>query len=165
MLSRPLIGFLALLSSGVSFSPPSWTTTPRSASARPLTTMFSTTEAPPMKAGSTNFPQYTDEQLKAALDSLLEGSTDRAFDGRHLFGFGDVDHTLSKLQAITATRILDYKAYLVRIVPSFLLCHSFLRSFSLTVPWLGFTGRSFDTLGRILAGKNPRLLEGTWTHS
>lgn len=69
-----------------------------------------------MTAGSTNFPEYTDEQLKAALDSLLEGSTDKAFDGRHLYGFGDLDHKLSKLQAITATRILDYQAFLVRTI-------------------------------------------------
>jgi indole-3-glycerol phosphate synthase/phosphoribosylanthranilate isomerase len=62
------------------------------------------------------YPQYTPEQLKAALDSLLEGSSDPAFDGRHLFGYKDgvqdPNHELSKLQAITATRILDYERYL-----------------------------------------------------
>ena len=59
------------------------------------------------------FPTYTDAQLKAALDGLLEGSKDPAFDGRHLFGFNDPDHQLSKLQSITATRILDYETFLV----------------------------------------------------
>ncbi len=46
------------------------------------------------------------------MEGLLEGSSDPAFDGRHLFGYGDPDHELSKLQAITATRILDYDRYL-----------------------------------------------------
>lgn len=58
---------------------------------------------------------YTPEQLKAALDGLLEGSSDPAFDGRHLFGYTNgvqnPNHELSKLQAITATRILDYERY------------------------------------------------------
>jgi len=58
------------------------------------------------------YPEYSEEQLKAALDSLLDGSTDPAYDGRHLFGFQDPNHKLSKLQAITATRILDYERYL-----------------------------------------------------
>lgn len=110
MLSR-LVGFLSILSLGVSFNSPSISRGPFSSTAK-----YSTTDAPPpMTSGSANdFPQFTDEQLKAALDSLLEGSTDKTFDGRHLFGFGDPDHKLSKLQAITATRILDYDAYLVR---------------------------------------------------
>ena len=60
------------------------------------------------------FPTYTDGQLKAALDGLLHDSKDPAFDGRHLFGYGDPNHQLSKLQSITATRILDYETYLVR---------------------------------------------------
>ena len=60
------------------------------------------------------FPTYTDDQLKAALDGLLQDSKDPAFDGRHLFGYGDPNHQLSKLQSITATRILDYETYLVR---------------------------------------------------
>ena len=68
-----------------------------------------------MTAGSKNFPEYTDDQLKGALESLLEGSSDKDFDGRHLYGFGNPNHQLSKLQSITATRILDYEAFLVRI--------------------------------------------------
>jgi hypothetical protein len=71
----------------------------------------STTEAKPVEM--TTFPEYSEEQLKAALDGLLEGSSDPAFDGRHLFGTGDPNHELSKLQSITATRILDYQAFLV----------------------------------------------------
>jgi len=43
----------------------------------------------------------------------LDGSSDPAHDGRHLFGFEDYpNHELSKLQSITATRILDYQRYL-----------------------------------------------------
>lgn len=59
-------------------------------------------------------PPYTDEELRAALNGLLDGSDDPAFDGRHLFGRGDprIPHELSKLQVITATRILDYDRYL-----------------------------------------------------
>jgi hypothetical protein len=71
----------------------------------------STTEAKP--AEMTTFPEYSEEQLKVALDGLLEGSNDPAFDGRHLFGVGDPNHKLSKLQSITATRILDYQTFLV----------------------------------------------------
>jgi hypothetical protein len=71
----------------------------------------STTEAKP--AEMTTFPEYSEEQLKAALDGLLEGSSDPAFDGRHLFGTGDPNHKLSKLQSISATRILDYQTFLV----------------------------------------------------
>ena len=67
-----------------------------------------------MDSKTSNFPEYSEEQLKGALDSLLQGSKDPSFDGRHLFGFGDANHKLSKLQAITATRILDYNTYLVR---------------------------------------------------
>jgi indole-3-glycerol phosphate synthase/phosphoribosylanthranilate isomerase len=58
------------------------------------------------------YPTYTDEQLHAALDGLLVGSTNPDFDGRHLYGYGDPNHQLSKLQSITATRILDYDRYL-----------------------------------------------------
>jgi len=59
------------------------------------------------------YPQYSNEELKDALHSLLESSSDPAHDGRHLFGFEDYEnHELSKLQSITATRILDYDRYL-----------------------------------------------------
>ena len=79
------------------------------------TTLQSTTE----KKSSTStqsmseYPEYSKEELKDALYSLLEGSSDPAHDGRHLFGFEDYpNHELSKLQSITATRILDYERYL-----------------------------------------------------
>lgn len=57
---------------------------------------------------------YSDEELRGALESLLEGSDDFAKDSAHLFGFnreGNVcdSHHLSMLQVITATRILDYR--------------------------------------------------------
>ena len=58
---------------------------------------------------------YTEDELKAALNSLLDGSEDPSFDGRHIFGFNDPEHKLSKLQSITATRILDYNKFLVRL--------------------------------------------------
>ncbi|KAL3917212.1 MAG: hypothetical protein SGILL_004817 [Bacillariaceae sp.] len=62
------------------------------------------------------YPQYSDTEIKGALDSLLEDSDNPAFDGRHLFGYSNgkmnADHELSKLQTITATRILDYENYL-----------------------------------------------------
>jgi hypothetical protein len=82
----------------------------------PSSKLYSTTtEAINMAYSQTaSYPEYSEEQLKAALDSLLEGSSDPAFDGRHLFGFQDPNHKLSKLQSITATRILDYETYLVR---------------------------------------------------
>ena len=51
-------------------------------------------------------PYSKEEQLKA-LDSLLQGSDDPDFDGRHLFGYKDSNHEPSMLQIITATRILD----------------------------------------------------------
>lgn len=67
-----------------------------------------------MAEKSSTYPEYTEDQLKAALNSLMEGSSDPDFDGRHLFGFKDGNHKLSKLQSITATRVLDYEAYMVR---------------------------------------------------
>mmetsp|Transcript_8392 Transcript_8392/g.9624 ORF Transcript_8392/g.9624 Transcript_8392/m.9624 type:complete len:721 (-) Transcript_8392:104-2266(-) len=60
-----------------------------------------------------SYPQYTKEELKEALYGLLQGSLDPVHDGRHLFGFKDyANHELSKLQSITATRVLDYQRYL-----------------------------------------------------
>ncbi|KAL3944178.1 MAG: hypothetical protein SGBAC_001735 [Bacillariaceae sp.] len=64
-----------------------------------------------MAEQSSTYPEYSKEQLKEALNSLLEGSTNPDFDGRHLFGYKDVNHELSKLQSITATRVLDYQNY------------------------------------------------------
>jgi hypothetical protein len=56
----------------------------------------------------TTFPEYTEEQLKVALDGLLEGSSDPAFDGRHLFGTADPNHKLSKLQTVVSSLGLGY---------------------------------------------------------
>ena len=117
-----------------------------------------------MDSKTSNFPEYSEEQLKGALDSLLQGSKDPSFDGRHLFGFGDANHKLSKLQAITATRILDYNTYLVRSLvhstttttKTITTCFFFLQTkylFSLSclqlfsvMLWL--TGGSIGSLGR-----------------
>ena len=80
---------------------------------RPSTFLFSSTDSITMKPETQAYPEYTQDQLKAALDSLLEGSTDPSYDARHILGFQDPNHKLSKLQQITATRILDYETYLV----------------------------------------------------
>jgi hypothetical protein len=85
-----------------------------------LLSLHSTTEPkidPTTVSDMANFPNYSEEQLKKALDGLLKGSSDPAFDGRHLFGYSeglqDPNHKLSKLQTVTAHRILDYEPYLV----------------------------------------------------
>jgi hypothetical protein len=54
--------------------------------------------------------EYTELQLKDALDSLAENK----LDAQHIYGYGEASHTLSMLQTITATRILDYATYMVR---------------------------------------------------
>lgn len=54
---------------------------------------------------------YTDAELELALASLWEDSDDPDTDARHIFGYGDPEHKLSKLQEITATVILDYERY------------------------------------------------------
>lgn len=65
---------------------------------------------------------YTSEQMKTALDSLLDDSQDPKLDGRHLLGYGQINNDsiefhnhhsgeLSKLQEITATVVLDYARY------------------------------------------------------
>jgi hypothetical protein len=68
-------------------------------------------------------PQYSTDELKTALNSLLEGSTKPSHDARHIFGYGEVDHVLSTLQIITATVLLDYQSRMVslRIVTLFLI--------------------------------------------
>lgn len=79
------------------------------------TSLHSTTEktSGTSTESMSEYPEYTKEELKDALYSLLEGSSDPVHDGRHLFGFEDYpNHELSKLQSITATRILDYERYL-----------------------------------------------------
>jgi indole-3-glycerol phosphate synthase/phosphoribosylanthranilate isomerase len=73
-------------------------------------TMSSAAQPPP--------PSYSDTELKNALDSLLEGSTDPSLDARHIFGYNDVTHNLSMLQTITATRILDYQIMLQNSPPT-----------------------------------------------
>lgn len=57
---------------------------------------------------------YTPSQLKEAMDSLNQGSSNPSFDARHIYGYGDDDHKLSMLQTVTATTLLDYRAKLVR---------------------------------------------------
>lgn len=59
--------------------------------------------------------EYSKEQLKAALDSLLADSDNPSFDARHIYGYGygAEDHQLSMLQTITATVLLDYQNYMV----------------------------------------------------
>ncbi|CAB9531986.1 expressed unknown protein (Partial), partial [Seminavis robusta] len=52
--------------------------------------------------------EYTEDDLKDALQGLLSDSLDPEYDARHIFGHGDPNHTLSMLQKITATRIKDY---------------------------------------------------------
>lgn len=56
---------------------------------------------------------YSPQQLKDALNSLLDDSEDPSFDGRHIYGYGDDTHELSMLQTITATVLLDYQTYMV----------------------------------------------------
>ena len=116
-----ILASLFLIPSAVCFSTSSSlyqnSKTPSTTSSK--TTVYSTTEKKTMESSSQstsdNYPNYTEEQLKGALDGLLEDSDDPSFDGRHLFGFQDPNHKLSKLQAITATRILDYESYLVSL--------------------------------------------------
>ena len=62
---------------------------------------------------------YTNEQLQKALSSMLDDSSNIDYDARHIFGHGQPDHQLSKLQIITATRILDYQEYMVSCVTMF----------------------------------------------
>lgn len=98
--------FLSTLTLSLSFIPPSL---PFQA---PASSRFSPTSYK-MASSTVSYPEYTEEQLKGALDSLMEGSTNPSFDGRHLYGFQDPNSKLSKLQTITATRALDYDRYLV----------------------------------------------------
>ena len=55
--------------------------------------------------------RYSPDELRDALNSLLDDSEDPGFDARHIFGYGKQEK-LSKLQEITATVILDYQRYL-----------------------------------------------------
>lgn len=79
---------------------------------QPATRRFSlsATRAPE----TTNMPlmsnEYSENQMKAALASLSDGPNDSS----HIYGNGDEEHKLSMLQTITATRILDYEAWMVR---------------------------------------------------
>lgn len=50
---------------------------------------------------------YSIEEQWEALNSLVEGSGNPAFDARHIFGYGNPNHDLSMLQTLTATRLLD----------------------------------------------------------
>ena len=69
--------------------------------------LFSTTESSQRMMVQT---EYTERQLKDALDSLVENK----LGAKHIYGYEDASHTLSMLQTITATRILDYAAFMVR---------------------------------------------------
>jgi indole-3-glycerol phosphate synthase/phosphoribosylanthranilate isomerase len=61
-----------------------------------------------------NAHPYPMELQKQALNSLLNDSENADFDARHILGYTDGDsHTLSKLQEITATRILDYQNHVM----------------------------------------------------
>jgi hypothetical protein len=77
---------------------------------------LSATKSPDIhtKSSGSMTQEYTDQELKEALGSLLEGSKDPAYDARHIFGYGDDNHNMSMLQRITATRILDYREIMVR---------------------------------------------------
>ena len=55
---------------------------------------------------------YTDQELLAALSSLLDDSDNPDFDARHIYGYGDPNHTISMLQRVTATVLLDYENYM-----------------------------------------------------
>ena len=91
------------LSSRVNMPPQLRSTTEDKTAATDTTTTSSNND-------NNEFPVYTTEQLKQALLGLLDDSSNPTYDGRHLFGFDDYDkHHLSKLQEITATRILDYE--------------------------------------------------------
>jgi len=60
--------------------------------------------------------EYSAEELKEALQSMLEDSENPDYDARHIFGYNQPDcHELSMLQIIAATRILDYRQIMVRI--------------------------------------------------
>lgn len=58
--------------------------------------------------------EYSDQELKDALESILKDSNNPDYDGRHIFGYGNENHKLSMLQIITATRMLDYREMMVR---------------------------------------------------
>lgn len=58
---------------------------------------------------STTSP-YSDAELKQALGSLLQAESTDPLDASHIFAHGDPNHSLSMLQTITATRILDYSS-------------------------------------------------------
>lgn len=71
------------------------------------TTTTTTTKEPNPQSP---FPSYTDTQLQDALKRLLQDSTNPDFDARHILGYkNEGAHELSKLQRITATRILQYE--------------------------------------------------------
>jgi hypothetical protein len=81
---------------------------------KPITMSQTSLEKETLLKGKLQPAQFSTEELKQALNSLLEGSTNPSFDARHIFGYGELDHTLSTLQTITATVLLDYQAHMVR---------------------------------------------------
>jgi hypothetical protein len=56
---------------------------------------------------------YSPSQLKDALASLNNGSSNPDYDSRHIYGYKDPNHKLSMLQTITANTILDYEEIMV----------------------------------------------------
>ncbi|KAL3757780.1 hypothetical protein ACHAWU_000421 [Discostella pseudostelligera] len=67
-------------------------------------------------------PQYSDEQLRTALNNFYHGGTAATADGapssidaccNHIYGYNNPNHELSMLQKITATTILDYESKLL----------------------------------------------------
>lgn len=91
---------------------------PRTTQQLAASTKVETTTMSPKPKGMVE-SEYAPEELKEALQSLLKDSHDPDYDARHIFGYGDADHELSMLQIITATRILDYRAIMVRGVVIF----------------------------------------------
>ena len=88
--------------------------TTRSTTSRPaaaLRQLYATSDHAPYPIMSKR--EYTQDQLKSALESLLSDSHNPAFDARHIHGFGVEEHELSMLQTITATVMLDYLAHMV----------------------------------------------------
>ena len=84
-------------------------TVPLTAIAPRTKTGLSSTKAPEIASMPTMTVDYSEEEMKNALASLAVDSEDAS----HIYGNGDDGHKLSMLQTITATRILDYAAWMV----------------------------------------------------
>ncbi|GAX13630.1 anthranilate synthase / indole-3-glycerol phosphate synthase / phosphoribosylanthranilate isomerase [Fistulifera solaris] len=100
-LASSMLGIATTTAFVVSSSPPS--SCARMSSSRTFITTNTLIETVDTSA------QYTPEQLKQALQNLLDDSDNPAADGAHLYVAPD--EILSKLQEITATVCLDYNNY------------------------------------------------------